>query len=89
MLGHDPEKGAYVSTWIDSVSPTLMVSEGSLSKDGKVLTCTSTRAAPEGPIHFEHVTTIRDERTRVFELQEVRPDGKRVTGLKITYTRVE
>ena len=90
LLGYDEVRRAYVSTWIDSVTPSLTVSEGQLSADGKVLKSTATGVDSEGqPVVTESITTFRDARTRVFELAHVQPDGSRFTGLKITYTRKE
>src|SRR5262249_30723965 len=38
MDGYDPLKKKYVSVWVDSMSNSPLISEGTLDKDGKVLT---------------------------------------------------
>jgi len=88
VLGYDQVKKKYVQSWVDSMSPILMVFEGSFDKDGKVLTMTGTGPSAGGkPVAMRTVTTWKDDNTKVFELFEAGPDGKEMRMLTITYTR--
>jgi len=88
MIGYDPIKKKFVQSWCDSMSPMLMMFEGSFDKDGKVLTMTGSGPSTGGKtVSMRTVTTWKDDNTKVFELFEAGPDGKEVCMLKITYTR--
>lgn len=43
-LGHDPSRGGYTGTWVDTMMPTLWVYSGRIEEDGKALVLES-----EGP----------------------------------------
>jgi Protein of unknown function (DUF1579) len=86
--GYDPIKKKYVSTWIDSASPSMMVMEGNFDKDGTTYTETG-----EGPAGIEgksqklkSVFEFKDKDTFVFTMYEV-ADGKPTEMMKITYKR--
>jgi len=86
--GFDPQKGKYVGTWIDSMSPTLMVLEGDFDAAGKVLTMSGTAPGYDGkPAVHRMVTTHVDAKTNRFEMFVTGSDGKEMKMLSITYTR--
>jgi hypothetical protein len=86
--GYDPIKKKYVGTWIDSMSPSLMVIEGNYDKAGKVLTMEGMGVDPLGqPSKARLVTTIKDQNTHVFEMFSQGPDGKFAKTMTITYQR--
>jgi hypothetical protein len=88
VLGYDPLKGKYVGSWCDSMTPSLMVTEGTFDKDGKVLTTTGQGPGMDGKMTtLRLVTTAKDDNTRVFQMFMPGPDGKEACGLTITYTR--
>ena len=88
MIGYDPIKKKFVQSWCDSMSPMLMMFEGTFDKDGKVLTMTGSGPSTGGKtVAMRTVTTWKDDNTKVFELFEAGPDGKEVCMLTITYTR--
>ncbi|MBL8755962.1 MAG: DUF1579 domain-containing protein [Planctomycetes bacterium] len=88
--GYDTAKGKYVGTWIDSMSTSVMVTEGSYDKSGKVLTMTGTGPGMDGkPVLMRMVTTEKDANTRVFEMLMPGPDGKEMKTMTITYTRAD
>jgi hypothetical protein len=81
---YDSRKKKYVSTWTDSMSQGLMVSEGTWDPAAKTMTSTM-----EGPdmtgaiVKFKSVVEHKDPQTRVFTMYN--PDG--AVGMRITYTR--
>jgi hypothetical protein len=88
IIGYDPIKKKYVQSWVDSMSPILMMFEGSFDKDGKVLTMTGTGPSAGGKsVAMRTVTTWKDDNTKVFELFETGPDGKEMKMVTINYTR--
>lgn len=88
--GFDKTKGKYVGTWIDSMSSSQMLLEGSYDASGKVLTMTGMAMGMEGkPVQHRLVTTDKDANTRVFEMFMPGPDGKEMKMLTITYTRAD
>lgn len=86
--GYDPLKKMYVATWIDSMSPHLMVTEGNYDSTGKVLTMTGIGIGHDGqPAKHRMVTTHKDANTNLFEMFVAGPDGKEEKAMTITYTR--
>lgn len=90
LTGYDPIKGKYVGTWVDSMSPSLMVLEGDYDQSGKVLTMTGMGIGMDGqPAKHRMVSTHKDANTTLFEMYVAgagadQPEQKMLT---ITYTR--
>ncbi|MFK7738848.1 MAG: DUF1579 domain-containing protein [Planctomycetota bacterium] len=85
--GYDPAKKKYVGTWIDSMTPSLMVLEGNYDKTGKILTMSGMGVGMDGkPAMHRMVTTEKDANTHVFEMFVAGPDGD-IKVMTITYTR--
>ncbi|HEB54045.1 MAG TPA: DUF1579 domain-containing protein [bacterium] len=85
--GYDPHKKKYVGTWIDSMTPTLMVTEGNWDKTGKVLTMVGMGVDMQGkPARHRFVTTVENRDAHTFEMF-VGPEGKDVKMMTIHYTR--
>jgi hypothetical protein len=86
--GYDPVKKKYVSTWIDSMSPSLIVTEGTFDKSGKVLTMTGMGPGANGtPVKHRVVTTIKNKNTHVIEMFTANPEGQENPGITITHKR--
>lgn len=86
-MGYDPLKKKYVSAWIDSMSPSLLVMEGNFDKEGKTYTETGEGKAPDGkPAKLKAVYQFPDKDTIHFTLSSV-GNGKDQEMLKITYRR--
>jgi hypothetical protein len=86
--GYDPMKKKYVSGWIDSMSPNLMVFEGTLDKDGKTLTLFGEGPGMDGKItKLKSVTEHKDDDTMVFTMSARDNAGRDQTMLTITYKR--
>ena len=86
-LGYDPQKKAYVQSWI-SMTPMLMVLTGTFDQAGKVLTMTGDGPGMDGtPIKMKNVTTWTSADSMTLEVFVVMPDGKETKNMTITYTR--
>jgi Protein of unknown function (DUF1579) len=86
--GYDPIKKKYVAGWIDSMSPTLMVFEGTMDKDGKTLTLVGEGPGMDGRMtKLKSVTEHKDDDTMVFTMSARDNTGKDQTMLTITYKR--
>ncbi len=85
---YDPIKKKYVGVWIDSMSTSPMISEGTYDKDGKVLTMTGEGPGPDGkPMKFKMTTEHKDADTMLWTMLNVGPDGKEFPMLSIAYKR--
>jgi hypothetical protein len=87
--GYDNKKQKYVGTWIDSMSTTMMVSEGDMDPTGKVLTQNATVYSPmlKKNVNVKMITRIESNDKHVMEMWEPGRDGKDVRTMEITYTR--
>ena len=86
--GYDPQKKKMVGTWIDSMTPSLMVIEGNWDKDGKVLTMSGMGPGEDGePVKTTLVTTVRSTDKHVFQMFTETPDGEDMLMMTITYTK--
>jgi hypothetical protein len=85
--GYDPAKKKYVSTWIDSMTPTLLLMEGNFDKDHKTFRETGEGGGPDGKKQkMKNVYEFKDDNTIVFTMYMV-ADGKDQEAFKITYHR--
>lgn len=78
----------YTSTWMDSMSPSLMI--GSSSYDAAKKTMTGWMEGPDmtgKTVKMKAVTEWKDADTRVFTMYMAGPDGKEFPGMRITYKR--
>ncbi|HVS40354.1 MAG TPA: DUF1579 domain-containing protein, partial [Gemmataceae bacterium] len=84
-MGYDPNKKKYVSTWIDSESPSMMVSEGDYDKDGKTYTEIGDGPGEDGkPQKYKSAVEFKDKDTIVMTMAMVK-DGKDQQVMTITY----
>jgi hypothetical protein len=85
--GYDPIKKKYIATWIDSMTPTLMVMEGSFDKDSKTHTFTGEGPGMDGKLtKMKSVYEFKDKDSFVFTMYSV-TDGKDQEMFKLTYKR--
>ena len=84
--GYDAWKKVYVSTWVDSMSPSMISLTG--TKVGNVLTMEGDGVDPSSgaPCRYKTVESI-EENTRVFTMYLVMPDGSDLRIMELTYTR--
>lgn len=85
--GYDPLKKKYVTAWTDSMSPSLLIMEGTVAKDGKTFTGTGEAPNMEGKIEkMKTVYDFKDKDSFVFTMYRV-ADGKDQEEMKLTYKR--
>ncbi len=91
MTGYDPFKKKYISTWCDSMSTTMMVSEGTYDEANKVFTYTSKNFDPwmQMETTTKIVISVQSDDKHTMEMYTVMPDGAEFKGLEIVYTRVK
>lgn len=88
MHGYDNVTGRHWSTWNDSMSTGLMVSDGTCDAAGA---CTFTGSwndpVTKGKVNARMATKWTDPKTEVFEMWAPGPDGKEAKMMEITYTK--
>ena len=89
MMGFDNVSGKYWSTWNDSMSTGIVVSEGTCDASGKTCSFTGTWNDPikKAPVKARMTTRWTSPTTEVFELYGPGRDGKEMKMLEITYTK--
>ena len=88
MLGYDNVTGKYWSTWNDSMSTGLMVSQGTCDAS-RACTFTGTWNDPikKGPVTSRMTTRWTSPTTELFEMYGPGRDGKEMKMMEITYTK--
>lgn len=87
LAGFDPDRGQYVTYWVDSSSPFLTELTGTLDPETKTLTCTGTAYDPAGKeAPMTQTVTWSDDHARVAKFQFGPPEGG--TSMVIRYRRV-
>jgi hypothetical protein len=88
MTGYDNVSGKYWSTWIDSMSTGLMLSEGTCDANRA---CTFTGswndAIKKAPVKSRTISRWTSPTTEVFEMYAPGKDGKEMKMMEITYTK--
>ncbi|MDB5349684.1 MAG: hypothetical protein JWN86_931 [Planctomycetota bacterium] len=91
QFGYDPLKKAYVGTWLDSMTPTLSVLEGTYDAKTKTMTFVGDGVDPNTKSKYTQkmVTATKDDGTRVFTLimKSDETGGKEAKFMEITYTK--
>jgi hypothetical protein len=90
QFGYDTNKKKYVGTWIDSMSTTPMLMEGTYDESKQTMTMTSDTVGQDGkPVKTKSVTENKPDGSRVFTMymksDATGPDF--VKMMEITYTR--
>jgi len=88
MTGYDNVTGKYWSTWMDSMSTGMMVSEGTCD-DSHVCRYTGTYQDPvtKGPATLRMMSRVTSPTTQLFEMWGPGKDGKETKMMEITYTK--
>jgi hypothetical protein len=89
MMGFDNVSGKYWSTWNDSMSTGIMVSEGTCDAAQKTCAFTGSWNDPikKAPVKARMTTRWPSPTTEVFELYGPGRDGKEMKMMEITYTK--
>ena len=86
-IGYDPNKKKYVSTWIDSMDASMMISEGDFDKDSKTYTEVGDGVGEDGkPQKYKSVVEFKDKDELVMTMYTVK-DGKEQQIMTMTYKR--
>lgn len=86
--GYDPTQRRLVGTWIDSMTPSLSVLEGSWDRDKKVMTLSGGGRDQQGrTVDIRLVTSILSENKHVFEKFTRTASDKEAKTMTVTFTR--
>jgi hypothetical protein len=90
QFGYDPAKKKYVATWVDSMSASISLMDGTYDAKTKTMTYVTDGVTPDGKTKYTQkmVTTAKDDHTRVFTLSmkmEGAPEDTKT--MEVTYTR--
>ena len=88
MTGYDNVSAKYWSTWTDSMSTGVMVSEGTCDAQ-KVCSFTGSWNDPikKGPVTARMTSRWTNPTTEIFEMYGPGKDGKEMKMMEITYTK--
>jgi hypothetical protein len=89
-LGFDAPSGAYVGTWVDSMTGHLWRYTGSVNDAGDTLTLETSGPCPMGEgkdLHFREVLKIKDENHKTFTSHVKGPGGEWSEVMSVVYTR--
>ena len=87
VTGYDNQTKKYTSTWMDSMSTTLHVMEGT-SGDDNTITQEGQYTCPiRGEMKLRSVTKMVDQNTNIFEMYGTDKSGQEMKMMEITYTR--
>lgn len=89
MMGFDNVTGKYWSTWNDSMSTGVMLSEGTCDDSGKTCTFTGSYNDPikKAPVTVRMTLKSPTPTTEVFEMYGPGKDGKETKMMEIVYTK--
>jgi hypothetical protein len=88
MMGYDNVSGKYWSTWTDSMSTGLMVSEGTCDAKLKCdLSGSWNDPIRKGPVTVRISTRWTSPTTQIFEMYGPAKDGKEMKMMEMTYTK--
>lgn len=88
MTGYDNVTGKHWSTWNDSMSTGIMLSEGSCDDKGAcAFTGSWNDPITKGKVNARMTTKWTSPTVEVFEMYAPGPDGKEAKMMEITYTK--
>ena len=88
ISGYNNNSGKYFTAWLDSMSTSLSLFEGTASADGMTITLGSSFNDPiRGPMTHRAVTRIIDNNEYAFEMYGIDKNGKEIKMMETIYTR--
>jgi hypothetical protein len=86
--GYDLNKKKYTGVWVDSMSSTPLLLEGTRDEKTKVLTMTGEHPGPDGKLaKVKTKSSFKDKDHHTFTMYMVGEDGKDQETMTIEYTR--
>ena len=86
--GYDPAKKKYTGVWVDSMSSTPLLLEGTRDEKTKVLTMTGDHPGPDGKLaKVKTKSSFKDKDHHTFTMYMVGEGGKDEEMMTIEYTR--
>lgn len=86
--GYDASKKKYVGMWVDSMSSSPMMSEGSYDSTGKIMTMVGESTTPDGKkSKNKMVSEMKSPDLMVFNMYMVSDNGSDIPMLTIEYRR--
>jgi hypothetical protein len=91
VTGYDNTAKTYVSTWMDSMSTSVMLSKGTYDAAKKEFTFTGSYSDPMSgkDKSTRMVLKVASDDQHTFEMYESGPDGKEYKAGEMTYSRVK
>jgi hypothetical protein len=91
LTGYDPLKKKYVGTWVDSMSCSIMVSQGDYDAKTKTLTSTSDDINPYTGLKTKSRDVLRlvSDDHHLLEMYQTPEGGKEMKVMEIHYHRVK
>lgn len=86
VTSYCPVRKKYIGHWTDTMTASPMISSGTLSADGKVLTETGEGAGQNGLTKYKTVSEWKDDDTLEFKMYEIKDDAE-TEMMQITYRR--
>lgn len=86
-LGFDPEKGEYVSTWMDTMSPTFFHFRGKYEGETLVMRGRAFDCMSKMETNYRTTELYKSPNERVFEMFMEMPDGNEFKMMTHVYTR--
>jgi hypothetical protein len=88
ILGFDVVKGRYVGTWVDSMSTSMMTSEGTYDEATRTLTLTMKgRDGTGAEVVMKGITRFIDKDHHAWTAKLLLPDGEEIVTMEIRYER--
>lgn len=86
--GYDQNKKKYTGVWVDSMSSTPLLLEGTRDEKTKILTMTGDHPGPDGkPVKFKTTSFSKDKNHHTFTMYMIGEDKKEQEMMTIEYTR--
>ncbi len=90
QVGYNAGSKKYVGTWIDSMTPTAMATEGTWDEKTQTMTQTGTGTDPTGNEQKMKMTTVYNkDGSRLFTMFLVLPDKQEMKMMEIRYTKAK
>jgi len=88
IMGYDPQKKKFVSVWVDSMTSSISLGEGTMDPETKALTTVMDGPGPDGGIvQQKTIETWKDKNHRSVVFAMPLASGKDATTMTIEYQR--